>query len=389
VPSLERLILVFLSSPLFLPALTSAQTVGRVTTAQACATFTHEGLSLRAIVTDQAVAIWVGDSDHPATFPFPSGLGPRARSYYENCNLVLNRAENEAAIGVPSFSPAKMATAGKGDSYISLVVARLDLKQIRWGRPLQLAPPQAVLTYYRNDLSLVGYREDSPQLIVVTSDNRSMLIKANDEVVDIQTNLPSVIFFRKSFIDTADNRFWGTCPENRKFFGWPQPCSLASTSLLGPLKAGPSVPSPSLTRQKHVRQWDAPIFYFDTGGTLVFGAGFSVWVANLADGSVRQMTFHRGLHDDAMDGPAALSPDSSAVAFTVARSRLGCCLVDNYINLGERIVVEDLQSAKQIASVIPPKGKSLLGFAVDHRASKTVLVVNWGDGWESKEFTRP
>jgi hypothetical protein len=304
--------------------------------------------------------------------------------------LVLNRAQDEATIAVPSETT-------RGDSSISLVIARLDLKQVRWSKPLQLAPPPALQTYYRNDLSLIGYREDSSELILVASDSRALLIKANDEVIDIPTNLPSKLFPTTSSISAADNRYWGTCPESGKIFGKAEPCSLVSTSVLGPLKTGPTVTSPLLTHQKHVLQWVAPSFHIDTGQALVFGGYpargihpfYYVWVANLADGSVRQMTFLGSFHDDALTGAAALSPDSSVLAFTVARSKLGCCLVDNYIDLGERIVIADLQSKRQIASVTPPRGKSLLGFAVDHRSPKTILVVNWGDGWERKEFSRP
>jgi hypothetical protein len=142
--------------------LSTAQTLAAKINVQACATFTREGLSLRAIVTPQAVEIGIGASNSPVALPFPSGSGPRPRTYYQNCHLLLNRAQDEATSALPSETP-------RGRSSISLVIARLDLKQVRWSKPLRLDPPPALQTYYRNDLDLIGYREDSSELMVVAS----------------------------------------------------------------------------------------------------------------------------------------------------------------------------------------------------------------------------
>jgi len=146
-----------------------------------------------------------------------------------------------------------------------------------------------------------------------------------------------------------------------------------------------------------VLQWSAARFYIDTGPKLIFGGNAAgglhpsdfVWIADFATGSVRQIAFHAHFDDTGMTGNAALSTDASVLAFSIGMSKLACCFVDNYISQGDRILVADLREGKQIASVAPPQKKSPLGFAVDRRGTKAVLLVNWGDGWERKEFSVP
>jgi hypothetical protein len=181
--------------------------------------------------------------------------------------LSAECAQDEAAIAVPSA--VKL-----GDGSICLVVSRLDRKQMRWSKPIQINPAPPLKTYfdgrYRNDINLIGYIETSAELLVVTSDNRASLIKASDEVVGVPTNLPSELFARTS-INGAGNRWWSTCSERDKIFGKPTSCSLVATSLFGSPKEGPRVTSPLLAHQKGVLQWSAPRFYIDTGEKLILG----------------------------------------------------------------------------------------------------------------------
>jgi hypothetical protein len=382
-------------SALILPALSIAQKTVPKINVQACAIFTREGQNLQAIVTPETVELTIGSAASPAIFALPSGVDPRPQmEANRGCTLVLNSAHDEAAIGVPSAIKL-------GDGSISLMVSRLDLKQMRWSKPIQINPAPPLKTYfdgrYRNDINLIGYIETSAELLVVTSDNRASLIKASDEVVvGIPTNLPSELFARTS-INAAGNRWWSTCSERDKIFEKATSCSLVATSLFGPPKEGPRATSPLLAHEKGILQWSAPRFYIDTGEKLIFAGPAAsglhpsefVWIADLASGSVRQIAFHSRFNDNDLTGNAALSTDSSVLAFSIGMSKLACCFVDNYISQGDRILVADLREGKQIASVSPPQKKSALGFAVDHRGTKAVLLVNWGDGWERKEFPVP
>jgi hypothetical protein len=360
---------------------------------RACAIFTTAGVSLEAVVTAQKVSITIGTSNTPVSFDFPSGI-----SSYEQgvggrgCTLVIDPAQAEAAIGIPLAAKTESST-------VPTLVDRLDLKRIKWGKPLQLEPPAPLKSFFDdrdlNSFHLLGYKEDSlDDLVLVSSDNRAVLNRQSGETVDLPTNLPNELFGTLTSIDVAFNRFWGSCYHEQKIFGKPEPCPLAATSLFGPPKAVPKVPSPLVAVQRGILQWVEPRFYIDTGRTLIIG-GFPasgihpahyLWIANLDDSSIRQMTVHSGFNDNSMTGVASLSSDGSVLAFSVAMSKLACCFVDNYISHGDRNVVVDLIQRRQIADVRPPNKKTQLAFAVDHRGTQTVLLVNWGNGWQRKVF---
>lgn len=180
----------------------------------------------------------------------------------------------------------------------------------------------------------------------------------------------------------------------RRFFGRAEPCSLVAISLLGPPKVGPTVVSPVVAPQRGVLQWSQPEFYADTGHSLIIGgypaSGLHLehylWIANLHDGSISQMTFHSTFNDTSLSGIATLSPDRDVLAFSVSTSKLACCLVDNYISQGDRIVLVDVVHRKKIAELRPPDKERPLAFAVNHQDNKTVLLVNWGNGWQRKDF---
>jgi|GEM_PF-7082146 len=234
-----------LFSALVLPTLSLTQTTFPKMNIQACAIFTREGQSLQAIVTPETVELTIGSAASAAILALPSGVDPRPQMEANHgCTLVLNSAQDEAAIAVPS-------AVRLGNGSISLMVSRLDLKQMRWSKPVEINPAPPLKTYfdgrYRNDINLIGYIESSAELLVVTSDNRASLITARDEVVGVPTNLPSELFAPIS-INAAGNRWWSNCSERDKVLGKPPSCSLVATSLFGSPIETPQVTSPLLGR---------------------------------------------------------------------------------------------------------------------------------------------
>ena len=305
--------------------------------------------------------------------------------------MVINSAQDEVAIGVPLADQMETSTT-------SLLIVRLDLKRLNWAEAVRLDPPSPIKDFYNgrylNAFHLVGYREDSSDLVVVSSDSRAILSRQNGEKVEVPTNLPAALFGKLSAIDTIHNRFWGSCSQHEKIFGKAEPCSLIATSLLGPPTTGPTVMSPVVAPQRGVLQWSQPQFYADNGYSLIIGgypaSGLHpehyLWIANLHDGSIRQMTFHSTFHDDSLSDVSTLSPDGDVMAFSVSMSKLACCFVDNYISLGDRIVLVDVAKGKKIAELRPPDRETPLAFAVNHQDKKTVLLVNWGKGWQREDF---
>lgn len=362
---------------------------------QACAVFTRAGLSLETVVTPHMVSVTTGVTKNASSLAIPLNFAPLFQTTStRGCTMVLNAAQDEAAVGVPLETPSNTSTA-------SLMLVRLDLKGMIWSQPLRLDPPPPLKTYvdgrYLNSLALLGYREGSSDLIVVSSDNRVMVNQQNGETSNTTSNLTRVIFSTLTSTDVVHNRFWSSCYQDQKIFGKPQPCSLLATSLFGIPKRGPEVVSPILKKQQGVLQWQQPRFYADVGPALIFGgfpvnlmhASHFIWIANLGDSSIRQMTVHVGFHDDGMTGVAAISPDAAVLAFSVSMSKLACCLVDNYISQGDRLVIVDLEKRKQIGEIYPPAKEKPLGFAIDHHDKQTVLLVDWGDGWQRREFINP
>ncbi len=61
-------------------------------------------------------------------------------------------------------------------------------------------------------------------------------------------------------------------------------------------------------------------------------------------------------------------------------------LIDNYTSKGERLVVSNIQTLKAIADIEPPHNQIPLAMAIDHRAGRTTVLVNWGSHWEYKQF---
>lgn len=154
--------------------------------------------------------------------------------------------------------------------------------------------------------------------------------------------------------------------------------------------------SPLLKPQPHVSQWAKPEFYADLGQTLVFASypisglhsAYNLWMANLNDGSIRQFAVPARFNDAALTGQFAVSPDKAVIAFSIYRSRLVCCVVDNYVPEGDRIVLIDLARQKVLADIRPLDRKSALAFAVNHASSKTTLLVDWGSGWQVEELPK-
>lgn len=366
----------------------SAQLVAADRDVQACALFTAASVSLEADVTPEKVSLTIA-SQSPLSLTFPPGSALSVRIH--SCTMVIDSAQDEVAIGIPMVDQM-------GTSTTSLLIARFDLKKMAWSKPLQLDPPAPMESYlngrYLNAFRLVGYREESSDLVVVSSDDRAILSEKNGKSVEVSTNLSTDLFATLTSINTAHNRFWGSCNQHQKIFGKAEPCSLVATSLLGPPKIGPTVVSPVVTPQKGVLQWSQPEFYADTGRSLII-AGYPasgihpahyLWITTLNDGLIHQMTVHSSFRDDSLSGVAALSPDGDILAFSVSMSKLACCLVDNYISQGDRIVIVSISDHKQIAEIRPPNRENPLAFTVDHEGKKTVLLVNWGDGWQRKEF---
>ncbi len=345
-------------------------------------------MSLEAVVTPEKVSLTIASMTQ-IYLALPPGFGLNMR--IRSCTMVINSAQDELAIGVPMADQM-------GTSTVSLLIARLNLKKLNWSKPLQLDPPTPMKSYlngrYLNAFHLVGYREESSDLVVVSSDDRAILNQQNGENAEIPTNLSTDFFGTLTSIDTAHNRFWGSCHQRQKIFGKADPCSLVATSLLGPPKVGPTVVSPVVAPQNGVLQWSQPEFYADTGHSLIIGGypasgihpAHYLWIANLDDGSIRQMTVHSTFNDNSLSGVVALSPDGDVLAFSVSMSKLACCLVDNYISQGDRVVLVDIVNGKKVAELRPPDKEQLLAFAVNHQGNNTVLLVNWGKGWIRKKF---
>lgn len=354
----------------------------------ACALFTADGRSIEAVVTPEKVSLRI-EPNGETSLTLPAGFALSARS--QSCTITINSAQDEVAIGLPMVDQM-------GSSTASLLIARLDLKKLNWSKPLKLDPPTPMKSYldgrYLNAFHLVGYREESSDLVVVSSDDRAILNRQNGENVVVPTNLSIDFFGTLTAIDAVHNRFWGSCHQHEQIFGKAEPCSLVATSLLGSPKVDSTVVSPVVAPQKGILQWSQPRFYADTGHSLIIG-GFPasgihpahyLWIANLNDGSIRQMTVRARFNDNSLSGVAALSPDGDILAFSVSMSKLACCLVDNYTSQGDRIIVVDVSNRKKIVELSPPDKEKPLAFAVDHEDNKTVLLVNWGNGWQRKEF---
>ena len=112
-----------------------------------------------------------------------------------------------------------------------------------------------------------------------------------------------------------------------------------------------------------------------------------MWVANLADDSIRERGFVGHIHDDGMTGRSAISPDGRAAVFGVSQSTLAPpFLIDNYTSKGERLVVVDVQTLSPVAEIDPPHNESPLAIAVDYRDGKTTLLVNWAVCWKYHQF---
>ncbi len=58
-------------------------------------------------------------------------------------------------------------------------------------------------------------------------------------------------------------------------------------------------------------------------------------------------------------------------------SEFACCFVDSYISKGERLVIADISTMRVVAQARPANNRPPLGFAIDHRDGKVVLIANW------------
>lgn len=369
-------------------------------TLQACATFTRDGNSLEATVSAGAISIIIDSPSGKSTtvaLPIPTTANVPANQQEDptGCSLVIDRAEDEATIAIP-FSNAKAAN---GSISQTLMVARFNLRLARWEKSFFVEPPPADSPYVRTS-HLGGYVEATKTLFVAKSDGRAELYGETEEGADsrpLKIAPHHGVHGLFAGIDTANNRLWGTCPDARGRLTHAAPCNLGSVTLTGVERQGPEIESPRNTHQKGVDQWADPYFFaYPSPSIVVFGGytespferSHSLWIANLANGSVRQMHLHSILHDDAMSGRFAMSPDGGAFAFGITMSKLMCppCVVDAYSPRGERIVIADIRAMKQVADIKPPNNQWPLGFAIDHRDGKIVLVVNWGNGWAQTQY---
>jgi hypothetical protein len=388
---------VFRSAALFV-AIISSGTQTRCqavpATLQACAAFTSDGLSLEASVTAEEIALSIeGPARKAVTVALPIPPSADVPASQENdpkgCSLIIDRADDEATIAVP-FQFAR-----DGSGFVrAILVARFDLNLSKWSKSFLVEPPVDFGPVLRTSF-LVGYLEGSKNLFVVKSDGRTELYNENYERVDGRFLHGESGHGLVVGADPANNRLWGSCPEPAHIFAHAEPCDLNSVTLTGEEEPGPKIYSPWAAHEKDVEQWTGPYFFASLGPSAVAFGGYPtsaiarshyLWVANLANGSTQQMRLHSIWDDNSMTGRFAVSPDGSVLAFGVIMSKLECCFVDNYKSKGERLLIADVTHMRQVADVRPPNNQSPLGFAVDHRNGKTVLVVNWGSGWTRAEY---
>ena len=362
---------------------------------QACGVFTRAGVSVLASVQGSQVTLVLGESPEAFVLTLPAATQVANRTSGNNiCVLVLNASEDEVAIGVPLAPEADSATT-------AVAVARFNLTKQTWQPPVSITPPPPLASLlhgvYRNSMRLVGYRSNSANLLLASSDQRLTELTPDGHQSSAPANLEQSLLETPSSISLKQGRFWTSCNQQPTILGKATPCSLFATSLFGSRVTGPKVLSPLLHPQPNVAPWAKPEFYADLGQTLVFASyesdslhsAYALWIANLTDASIHQLAVPARFNDTALTGQFAVSTDGTIMAFTIGRSRLECCLVDNYVPLGDRIVVVDLVAQKLYAEIRPINRKSALALAVQHTQGKTTLLVDWGSGWQTEELPEP
>lgn len=363
---------------------------------QTCAAFTPDGTLLEVTVSAADVVIaakYPSGKTISDSLPITTTTGLSANSGH-SCAIFIDRAGDEAVVAVPFTIPIIDNKFGGQ----TMMIVRFDLTSAKSQTQFLLAPPAG--GSYQRTSYLMGYVESTKNFYIVQSDGRGQLYGKNDELLEsrdiFRNGHPTNLYRFLAGVDTANNRLWTDCPEPAGLFPHRAPCNLKSSTLTGTERETIEIKSPHVTNQKGAQQWVGPIFFAYPGpSTLVFGGypenplarSHFIWIANLVDGTVQQMRLHSSFHDDAMTGQFALSSDGDFLVFSVSMSRLGCCLVDNYIDEGGRLLIVDIKKKRQVAEVRPLDHRHPLGFAIDHREGKIVLLVNWGKGWERTEYS--
>jgi hypothetical protein len=363
---------------------------------QTCATFTPNGNLLKVTVSAADVAIvlkYLSGKTMSVSLPINAPAGLFANSD-QSCSVFIDRTGDEAAIEIPFAIPIiDNKPAGQ-----TMLVVRFDLTSANWQTHFLLDPPAG--GFYQRTSRLMGYLAGTKTLYVAQSDGRGLLYGENNELLEsrdiFRIGRAMSIYGLFVGVDTADNRLWSSCLEPQGLFAHPTSCSLKSNALTGPDGETIEIKSPHVTNEKSVQQWVGPVFFaYPSSSTLVFGGypenrlarSHFIWIANLVDGTVQQIRLHSSFHDDSMTGQFALSSDGDFLAFSVSMSKLGCCFVDNYIDEGGRLLIVDIKNKRQVAEVRPLDHQHPLGFAIDHRDGKIVLLVNWGKEWERTEYS--
>ena len=358
---------------------------------QACAAFTPQGKAIKATVNAAEIVLTIGDHAGTGTELHLALSGSdRQPDRASGCNIVVDHDGDQAAIVVPyAMTRVDGETVGQ-----SIALVRFDLSPATWHKPVVLEPSAEDAGVYPKTSAIIGYFRDSKNLVLARSTGHIQLLNESDELSPNSdsyspTENPMNGFF--SGMDATNNRMWSTCPYWEAFQRLP-PCPLHSVTLLGETKSGPEVKAPT----HGVAQWQGPRFYlFPNASILIFGGSpgklFSrnvrLWVADLANGFVRERGFPGHIHDDDLTGLSAVSPDGKVVVFGVSMSTLAPpFLVDSYNSKGERLLLVDVQTLKTIADIEPPHNERPFGLAVDHRDGRTTLLVNWGDRWERNLF---
>ena len=297
-------------------ALASAKDEVATSATQACAAFTPQGEAIEVTITSPEITLAFGDlAGEMRIFHLPlPGTNPepaRISSALDGCKIVLDQGGDQATVVVPY---AVTIVDGKIVGQ-SVAVARFDLSVRSWRAPVVLDPPGGGADIYLNTSTAVGYFRDTRNLVVARSNGHLELLNEHDEIIpdgDSFRPIESPLNGFFSGIDATHNRRWSTCPYQEAFHQ-SEPCALTTVPLVGESKPGPEVKAAS----HGVAQWQGPsIYLFPNPYTLVFGGSpaklfsqnVTLWVANLADGSVREHGFPGHQHDDDLSGRAAVSP---------------------------------------------------------------------------------